>query len=187
MLLRYLDVMVVLATAPFVVAAGMPTVGYLVGAAAWVLTRLAAPRCTRGPARSGDPRARAGLQVGVMLGRVWIVALAILLARYAGGKDDGIMAAVLVLAAFTVYFALSVVYRDAMASAASPSIGAAVMSTKRKLLVLLGVCFVGIIVLGAIYGLHGTRNESLRAAERVQARNLGQPRHPVDQPGGPLS
>ena len=41
-----------------------------------------------------------------MLGRVWIIALAILLARYAGGKDDGIMAAALVLAAFTVYFAL---------------------------------------------------------------------------------
>ena len=32
---------------------------------------------------------------------------AILLARFVGGKDDGIMAAVLVLAAFTVYFVMS--------------------------------------------------------------------------------
>ncbi len=29
-----------------------------------------------------------------MMGRVWIVALAVIVARYAGGKDDGIMAAV---------------------------------------------------------------------------------------------
>jgi hypothetical protein len=109
---RYLDVCLVLATAPFVIAAGMPLLGYLIGAAAWLLTRLGAAALHARALRLGDPRARAGLQVGVMLGRVWIVALAILLARYAGGKDDGIMAAALVLAAFTVYFALAVVYRD---------------------------------------------------------------------------
>jgi hypothetical protein len=109
---RYLDVCLVLATAPFVIAAGMPLIGYLIGAAAWLLTRLGAAALHARALRLGDPRTRAGLQVGVMLGRVWIIALAILLARYAGGKDDGIMAAALVLAAFTVYFALAVVYRD---------------------------------------------------------------------------
>jgi hypothetical protein len=119
-LLRYLDVLLVLITAPFVLAAGMPMVGYLVGAAAWLLTRLAAAALHAQASRSHDPRIRAGLQVGVMLGRVWIVALAILLARYLGGKDDGIMAAVLVLAAFTVYLALSFVYRDASGIGGKP-------------------------------------------------------------------
>jgi hypothetical protein len=47
-----------------------------------------------------------------MMGRVWIVALAVILARFAGGKADGVMAAVLVLAAFTVYFVMSFVTRD---------------------------------------------------------------------------
>jgi hypothetical protein len=47
-----------------------------------------------------------------MMGRVWLVALAVILARVAGGKDDGIMAAALVLSAFTVYFAMSFVTRD---------------------------------------------------------------------------
>ncbi len=111
-LLRYLDVCLVLATAPFVIAAGMPLVGYLLGAAAWLLTRLGAAALQMRALRLGDPRTRAGLQVGVMLGRVWIIALAVLAARYIGGRDDGIMAAVLVLAAFTVYFALAFVYRD---------------------------------------------------------------------------
>jgi hypothetical protein len=36
-----------------------------------------------------------------------MVALAILVARFAGSKGDGIMAAVLMLAAFTVYFVMS--------------------------------------------------------------------------------
>jgi hypothetical protein len=110
--LRYLDVCLVLATAPFVIAAGMPLAGYLLGTAAWLLTRLGAATLQMRALRLGDPRTRAGLQVGVMLGRVWIVALAVLLARYVGGRDDGIMAAVLVLAAFTVHFALALVYRD---------------------------------------------------------------------------
>jgi hypothetical protein len=55
---------------------------------------------------------RAGLLVGGMMGRVWIVAFAVVLAKLAGGKGDGIMAAVLVLAAFTVYFAMSLVMRE---------------------------------------------------------------------------
>ena len=62
--------------------------------------------------RASDTRTRAGLMVASLLGRVWIIAAAVLLARYAGGKDDGIMAAVLVLAAFTVYFAMSFFTRE---------------------------------------------------------------------------
>jgi hypothetical protein len=111
-ILRYLDVVLVLLTAPFVLAAGMPMLGYLVGAAAWLLTRLGAAALHAQALRQRDPKVRAGLLVGVMLGRVWIVALAVVLARYLGGRDDGIMAAALALGAFTVYLALSVVYRD---------------------------------------------------------------------------
>src|SRR5580693_3050807 len=99
-LLRYLDVCLVLATAPFVLAAGLPLMGYLVGAAAWLLTRLGAAALQMQAVRLRDPKFRAGLLVGVMMGRVWIIVLAVILARYAGGRGDGIMAAVLVLGAF---------------------------------------------------------------------------------------
>ena len=106
-LLRYLDVCLVLATAPFVLVAGLPTLGYLVGALAWLITRAGSDFVQERARRTGDPKLRAGLQVGGMMGRIWLVALAIIVARYAGGKGDGIMAAVLVLAAFTVYFVMS--------------------------------------------------------------------------------
>jgi len=109
--LRYLDVCLVLATAPFVLAAGMPVTGYLIGTLAWLLTRLGTAWGQARSLRSTDPRVRAGLQVGTMMARVWIVAAAVIAARYAGGRDDGIMAAVVVLAAFTVYFVLNIVMR----------------------------------------------------------------------------
>jgi hypothetical protein len=107
--LRYLDVCLVLATAPFVLVAGMPTLGYLLGAGAWILTRAGTAFVHERARRVGDAKIKAGLHVAAMMGRVWIVALAVILARYAGSKDDGIMAAALVLAAFTVYLVMSFV------------------------------------------------------------------------------
>ena len=118
--LRYLDVCLVLATGPFVLLGGLPAFGYLVGAVAWLLTRAATAYAYARATRVPDARLKAGLQVGAMMGRIWIVALAVILARYAGGKDDGIMAAALVLAAFTVYFAMSFVTRPGALPASRP-------------------------------------------------------------------
>ena len=108
--LRFVDIGLVIATAPFVALAGLPALGYALGAIAWILTRVGADWLE---ARAGDdPRARVGWHVAGMMARVWIVMCAIVAARVAGGRDDGIMAAVLVLAAFTVYFAISLLVRQ---------------------------------------------------------------------------
>jgi hypothetical protein len=116
--LRYLDVCLVLATAPFVLAGGLPSLGYALGAAAWLLTRAGGELLGAGAMRSSDARVRAGLQIAAMMSRVWLVALAVILARTLGGKSDGVMAAALVLAAFTVYFAMSFVNRPGAAPGA---------------------------------------------------------------------
>lgn len=110
--LRYLDVCLVLATGPFVLVGGMPAVGYLVGAGAWLLTRAGTAFVQGRARRVGDPKLKAGLQVGGMMGRVWIMAFAVVLARFAGSRADGVMAAAVALAAFTVYFVMSFVMRD---------------------------------------------------------------------------
>jgi len=103
--LKYFDCGLVIATAPFVALAGLPALGYVLGAGAWISTRLLSDWLDR---RAGnDPRARVGYHVAGMMARVWIVVCAVVAARLAGGRDDGIMAAVLVLAAFTVYLAMS--------------------------------------------------------------------------------
>ncbi len=106
-LLRYLDVCLVLATAPFVFAGEMPTAGYAIGAGAWLLTRAGGALLLARAQRAGDARVKAGLAMAAMMTRIWLVALAVILARYVGGKDDGVMAAALVLAAFTVYLGIS--------------------------------------------------------------------------------
>jgi hypothetical protein len=111
-LFRYLDVCLVLATAPFVLIGGMPALGYAVGAGAWVLTRGGTVFLHARARAALDAKIRAGLMVAALLGRVWLVALAVVLARYLGSRDDGIMAAALLLGAFTVYLVMSFVTRD---------------------------------------------------------------------------
>ena len=109
--LRYLDVCLVLATAPLMLIGGVPTLGYVIGACAWLLTRFGTAVLHDRARAVADAKIKAGLHVAAMMGRVWLVALAVVLARYLGGKDDGIMAAALVLAAFTVYFVMSFLTR----------------------------------------------------------------------------
>jgi hypothetical protein len=111
-ILRYLDVCLVLATGPFVLVGDMPVLGYLLAAGAWILTRAATAVLHGLARRHRGAKAKAALHVAAMMGRVWIVALAVVLARYAGSKDDGIMAAALALAAFTVYFLMSLATRE---------------------------------------------------------------------------
>ncbi len=111
--LRYLDVGLVIASAPLVLLAGLPVVGYAFGAGAWVFTRAGAAYLEhRATVAGADSRMRLGYQVGGMMARVWIVALAVIAAGTAGEREDGVMAAVLVLAAFTVYFGMTVLTRQ---------------------------------------------------------------------------
>jgi hypothetical protein len=121
--LRYLDVCLVLATAPLMLIGGVPTFGYLVGGSAWLLTRFGTAVLHDRARSVGDPKVKAGLHVAAMMGRVWLVALAVVLARYVGGRDDGIMAAALVLAAFTVYFVMSFLTRGDPLQGASAAQG----------------------------------------------------------------
>ena len=70
MVLRYLDIIVVVLAAPFVILTGLPVLGYVVGAAIWILQ------------------------------------------RFAGAREDGVMAAVVVLVAYTVYLVTSLAIRS---------------------------------------------------------------------------
>ena len=62
-IVRYLDIAVVVLAAPFVVLTGAPLLGYLVGAAAWILSRLAGVAVERYARTRKDPRAVVGHQL----------------------------------------------------------------------------------------------------------------------------
>jgi|SRR5215208_1824437 len=108
-LLRYLDVVLVVAAFPFVALAGLPMLGYAVGAAAWILQRAAGAALERQAQRTTDVRRQVGLNLGGTLARAWIVGAAILAVGLAGEREDGLTAAIVVFVAFTVYFALSLI------------------------------------------------------------------------------
>ncbi len=109
--IRYLDVVLVLASTPFVLVAGLPFAGFAIGAGAWIATRAGVVWVERRAWAAHDFRVRAALHLVAILGRVWLVGLAVLVARFAIGTSNGIAAAVVVLAAFTVELAIKLVLR----------------------------------------------------------------------------
>lgn len=111
LLLRWIDVVLVLAAAPLVVLAGLPVLGYVVGAAAWIISRLAS-NAIEHKAKAQDSVTRlVGIQLFSSLGRAWAVGLSILAVGLAGEREDGAMAAILVLVAFTVFLGTTLLIR----------------------------------------------------------------------------
>ena len=105
--LRFLDVFLVVVTVPVLVLLGAPALGLLVGGAAYIAQRFLAIALERAAKSREDVRAAVGLNLAGAFGRAWLLALTILAVGLAGDRKDGLAAAVLVLAAYTVYFATS--------------------------------------------------------------------------------
>ena len=114
--IRYLDVVLVLASTPFVLLGGLPGAGFAIGAASWIVTRLAVGWIEPRAWNARETSVRTALHLAAILGRVWLVALAVLVARFAIGTPDGIAAAVVVLAAYTVELATKLMLRASIRS-----------------------------------------------------------------------
>jgi Kef-type K+ transport system membrane component KefB len=104
-------VTLVILAAPVVVLAGAPVLGYAVGAGAWILQRIVAALVDRRAARASDPKTALGLGMASSMARSWLVALAILAVGLMAEREDGLTAAIVVLAAFTVYLAITLILR----------------------------------------------------------------------------
>ncbi len=107
-ILRYFDVvLIVLATAP-VLALGAPTLGYVIGAGAWITQRILAQLNRRWVGKATAPRTQLGFNLFEAFGRIWLLAGAIVLAGVAGGRSDGLTAAVVIFCAYSVAFVIRV-------------------------------------------------------------------------------
>ncbi len=107
---RYLDVVLVVLAAPFVILLDLPVLGYAVGAGAWIVQRVIEAALDHAGRRS-DAKREIGLKFASMIARTWIVGIAILVVGTAGEREDGFTAAVLCLAAYTVHLATALVLR----------------------------------------------------------------------------
>jgi hypothetical protein len=107
---RYLDIVLLVLALPVFLAADLPMLGYAAGAVAWLVQRAIQIVLNRKAAAADDPRKVAGIAVGSMIGRAWLLALTI----FAAGLEDndaGLAAAVLVLVLVTAHFTVSMIMR----------------------------------------------------------------------------
>ena len=79
--------------APIMLLIGVPAVGYLVGAGAWIVLRAVGVAIERVVAdRCDDPRSEVTLRLGYLLGRLFMLAIAVILRpqrRRARRRTDG--------------------------------------------------------------------------------------------------
>ena len=107
---RYLDVALVLLAAPFVVMLDVPVLGYAVGAGAWLTSRVIESVLEKRAARA-QVRGALGLKFASMLGRTWLIGLAIVVVGVTAERQDGFTAAVVCLIAYTMHLATQLILR----------------------------------------------------------------------------
>jgi uncharacterized membrane protein YkgB len=104
--LRYGDLVLLTVALPAFIIAGWPLLGYVVAAAAWLVQRGIQLAATRRAARAmagGERRTAMGTMAAATLGRVWLIALAVLIVGLVQ-REAGLAAALLSVALFTLSF-----------------------------------------------------------------------------------
>lgn len=104
---KYADLIVLASALAVFLLAGLPMLGYTVAAAAWLVQKgiqLFVAVRVKGELKAGNRNRAMGIVAMTTLGRVWLMATAVLLVGLAE-REAGLAAAVLVLVLFTVSFA----------------------------------------------------------------------------------
>jgi hypothetical protein len=109
--LAYLDVVLVVLAAPIMLLIGVPAVGYLVGGSVWIALRAAGVLVDRAAAALNDPRREVTLRLGYLLGRLFLLAIAVILVRNGSGRNAALTALLVIVFAFTVQLILSFLNR----------------------------------------------------------------------------
>ncbi|MGP0034557.1 MAG: hypothetical protein ACLP4R_08310 [Solirubrobacteraceae bacterium] len=109
--LVYLDVVVLAVATPIMLLIGVSPVGYLAGAGAWIVLRAAGVAVDRAAGALKDPRSEITLRLAYLLGRLFLLAIAVILVRNASGRDAGLTALLVIVFAFTMQLLLSFLNR----------------------------------------------------------------------------
>ena len=103
-----LDLILLVPGVVLALALGAPAFGVLVGAGAWLLQRVVAVADRRAIVRAAEPGSRLGLNFLDAFARIWLLAGAIIVAGAAGSRPDGLAAAVVIFACYSVAFAVRI-------------------------------------------------------------------------------
>jgi len=104
---KYVDLIALLAALAVFLLGDLPLLGFAVAATVWLLQRgiqVLAQRRMKQELAAGNRQKAMGFVAGSTLGRVWLMATAVLLVGIAE-RESGLAAAILLLALFTISFA----------------------------------------------------------------------------------
>jgi hypothetical protein len=104
---KYVDLIALLAALAIFLLGGFPLLGFGVAAAVWLTQRgiqMLAQRRMKQELAAGNRQKAMGIVAGSTLGRVWLMATAVLLVGIAE-RESGLASAILLLALFTISFA----------------------------------------------------------------------------------
>jgi hypothetical protein len=105
---KYVDLIALALALPVFILADFSLLGYAVGAAVWLVQRAVqsvAARRAQEELAHGERQRAMGIVAGTGLGRVWLMAAAVLVVGLAVERQAGLAAAVLVVVLFTISMA----------------------------------------------------------------------------------
>jgi hypothetical protein len=109
--LAYLDVVVLVVAAPIMLLIGVPAVGYAVAAGVWIALRAVGVGVDRLARAAGHQARELSIRMGFLLGRLFLLALTVILVRQDAGKNAGLTALLVIVFAYTFSMILSVFTR----------------------------------------------------------------------------
>jgi hypothetical protein len=118
--LGYMDVVLVVVAAPIMLLIGVPADGYVIAAVTWIALRALGVGVERFAAAGGDVNRQIGIRMGYMLGRLFTLAIVVILVRKSDGQDAGLAALAVVVFAFTAQLVLSAFTRPRPSSKRRP-------------------------------------------------------------------
>jgi hypothetical protein len=119
--LAYFDVVILVVAAPIMILIGVPADGYAIGAGAWIALRALGIPVERYAAAGADLRQTTSIRLMYMLGRLFALALAVIVARNAGGRNSGLTCLAVIAFAFTISLATSSLTRPRRTSRPRPA------------------------------------------------------------------
>jgi hypothetical protein len=109
--LRYVDVVLVVLAAPIMILIGVPAAGYGIGAGAWIVLRAVGVAVERHADAATEFNRTIGIRLAYMLGRIFTLAIVVILVRKSDGENGGLACLAVIVFAFTVQLAVSTANR----------------------------------------------------------------------------
>ncbi len=111
LLLRYIDVVLIVVAAPIMLLIGVPASGYLVAAGVWIALRAVGVGVEHWASSAKDTGTQITLRLSYLLGRLFVLAIVVILVRKDAGRDAGLACLAVFVFAFTVELLVSTATR----------------------------------------------------------------------------